>query len=162
MAAAVKIVVQRVSRAAVRVEGRRVAGIGPGLLLLVAVERGDDEDAVCWSARKVAGMRIFPDDAGKMNLSVQDVEGAVLSVSQFTLAGSLRRGRRPSFEGAAPPEEARALYDRFVEQLGREGLSVQSGVFQAHMEVEGVNDGPVTLIVDSGERLQPRDRRESR
>ncbi|MGD8375791.1 MAG: D-aminoacyl-tRNA deacylase [Acidobacteriota bacterium] len=157
-----KIVVQRVSRAAVRVDGQAVARIGPGLLLLVAVERGDDDDAVSWSARKVAGMRIFPDDDGKMNRSVQEVKGAVLAVSQFTLAGSLRRGRRPSFEGAAPPEEARALYDRFVEHLDREGLAVQSGVFRAHMEVEGVNDGPVTLIVDSAERLRPRDCRGSR
>jgi D-tyrosyl-tRNA(Tyr) deacylase len=154
-----KIVVQRVVRAEVRVDGEAVARIGPGLLLLVAVERGDDARDLTWCADKVAGLRIFSDADGKMNLAVAAVGGSILSVSQFTLAASLRRGRRPSFENAAPPEQARSLYAAFVERLRESGVPVQNGVFQAQMEVEGVNDGPVTILVDSAERRQPRNGR---
>ena len=151
-----KIVVQRVGQAEVRVGGKPIATIGAGMLLLVAVMRGDREADLDWCAEKIAGMRIFSDPAGKMNLSLEQAGGAVLAVSQFTLAGSLRRGRRPSFEAAAPPESARELYERFVELLRERGMEVRCGVFQAEMEVELVNDGPVTLLLDSADRLRSR------
>jgi D-tyrosyl-tRNA(Tyr) deacylase len=151
-----RIVLQRVARSEVRVDGRPVAAIGEGLLLLVAVERGDGEDDLRWCAEKASAARIFPDAQGRLNRSVGEVGGAALAVSQFTLAGSLRRGRRPSFESAAPPEVAEPLYRRFVDLLAASGVPVRSGVFGATMEVELVNDGPVTLILDSAERLRPR------
>ena len=151
-----KLVVQRVSRAAVRVEDEVVGRIGAGLLLLIAVEREDTEEDRTWCAEKVVGMRIFADADGKMNLSVGQVGGSILAVSQFTLAGSLRRGRRPSFVGAAPPEEAEPAYDGFLDRLRAADLPVESGIFRAHMEVELVNDGPVTILLDSGDRRQPR------
>lgn len=141
------LVLQRVSRAQVRVEGGPVGSIGAGLLVLAAVERGDGEAQVAWCARKVGDVRIFPDGEGKMNLSVRDAGGSVLAVSQFTLVGDLRKGTRPSFSDAASPEEARALFDRFVALMRESGLRVETGVFQAMMEVELVNDGPVTLIL---------------
>ncbi|MGC8763828.1 MAG: D-aminoacyl-tRNA deacylase [Acidobacteriota bacterium] len=141
------LVVQRVSRASVKVEGEVVGAIGLGLLVLAAVERGDGEDQARWCARKVAELRIFPDGQDRMNRSLREVGGAVLAVSQFTLAGDLRKGSRPSFSRAAPPEEARSLFARFVHFLEEEGLQVATGRFQARMEVELVNDGPVTLVL---------------
>jgi D-tyrosyl-tRNA(Tyr) deacylase len=146
-----RAVVQRVSAARVEVDGEAVGSIGRGLLVLVGVARGDGETQACWLADKVAGLRIFEDDGGKMNLSVEDVGGSVLAVSQFTLLGDCRRGRRPSFTGAAPPEEADRLYQQFVARLRSAGLTVETGVFQARMAVHLVNDGPVTLVVDTPE-----------
>lgn len=126
------------------VEGREVARIGPGLLVLLGVRRGDTGDAADRIARKLLALRIFEDDAGRMNLSVGDAGGAVLCVSQFTLYGDTRKGKRPGFVDAAPPEEAEPLYERV-----REGLGAQGGVFGAHMAVALVNDGPVTLLVEA-------------
>jgi D-tyrosyl-tRNA(Tyr) deacylase len=144
----VKVLVQRVSRAAVRVAGSDVGSIGRGLLVFLGVETGDDDGDAAWYAAKTAELRIFPDDAGRMNLSVEESKGAVLVVSQFTLAASTRRGRRPSFEAAAAPERAEDLYGRFVEALKRRGLTVATGTFRAMMDVELVNDGPVTILLD--------------
>ncbi len=141
------VVVQRVSRACVRVGGRPVGPIGKGLLALAAVEEGDTEAQADWCARKVADARIFSDAADKMNRSVRDIDGSVLAVSQFTLAGDLRKGTRPSFCHAARPEAAQPLFERFAEAIGRLGVPVERGVFQAMMEVELVNDGPVTIII---------------
>ena len=141
------IVVQRVSRAAVRVSGVEVGAIGPGLLLLVAVEKGDDEPILDWCSDKVLHMRIFADSAGKMNLSVLDTGVGVLAVSQFTLAADLSRGRRPGFENAAPPEIAEPLFTAFINRLARSGLPVATGCFREFMEVELVNDGPVTFVI---------------
>ncbi len=145
----VRVVVQRVSRAEVRTDGRATGRIGPGLVLLVAFAEDDDEDALAWTADKVTGLRIFPDDEGRMNRSADRVDAAFLVVSQFTLYGDVTRGRRPSFVGAAAPETAMPLYERFIELLeDRAPGRVQSGEFGAMMEVELVNDGPVTLIVE--------------
>ncbi|HUU62093.1 MAG TPA: D-aminoacyl-tRNA deacylase [Acidimicrobiia bacterium] len=146
-----RAVAQRVSWARVRVEGETVGEIGPGLLVLVGAAAGDtsaDADAL---ADKLAGLRIFPDDLGRMNRSVDEAGGAVLVVSQFTLLGDLRRGRRPSFTGAAPPEEAEPLVDAVVEHLRRAGVPCATGRFRAHMEVELLNDGPVTLVLEVSE-----------
>ncbi len=143
-----KVVIQRVSRAEVRVEGRRVGAIGEGLLLLVGLERGDGEVQLERAARKIAGLRVFEDDEGKLNRSLQETGGSVLAVSQFTLAGSLRRGRRPSFDRALPAGEAAPLFERFVALLRGHGLAVETGVFRATMEVELVNHGPVTFVWD--------------
>ena len=140
-----RALIQRVSRASVLVDDQEVASIGRGYLVLLGVARDDGEAQAAWLARKIAGLRLFEDDAGKMNLDLADVAGAVLAVSQFTLYGDARKGRRPSFSRAAPPAQARALYDTFCELLMAEGVPVQKGVFQAHMEVGLVNDGPVTL-----------------
>ncbi|HEX8321077.1 D-aminoacyl-tRNA deacylase [Longimicrobium sp.] len=143
-----RIVLQRVARARVTV-GERVTGeIGPGLLLLVGFTDGDGDEALAWMAEKVAGLRIFADDEGKMNRSVQDAGGGLLVVSQFTLYGDTRKGRRPSFVEAARPEIAIPLYERFLEMLRATGLPVQTGEFGAMMQVELVNDGPVTLILE--------------
>jgi D-aminoacyl-tRNA deacylase len=143
-----RIVLQRVSRARVTVEGRVTGEIGRGLLLLAGFTDGDSEDALAWMADKVVGLRIFPDDEGKMNRSVQEVGGGLLVVSQFTLYGDARKGRRPSFIDAARPEIAIPLYERFVELLRATGLAVGTGEFGAMMDVELVNDGPVTLILE--------------
>jgi D-tyrosyl-tRNA(Tyr) deacylase len=140
----VRAVVQRVARARVVAGGDEVATIGPGLLVLLGVRRGDTADQADKLARKLLALRIFEDDEGKMNRSVQDVAGEVLCVSQFTLYGDARKGNRPSFVDAAPPEEAEPLYERVREALGAEG-----GRFGAHMEVELVNDGPVTILVEA-------------
>ena len=140
---------QRVSRAAVRVGGEVTGEIGKGLLVLLAVGRDDaaaDADAL---AEKIANLRVFDDEAGQMNLSALQTGGEMLVVSQFTLFGDARRGRRPSYVAAAPPETANELYRRFVTRAGEAGLRVAEGVFRAHMEVELVNDGPVTLLLDS-------------
>lgn len=144
-----RAVVQRVSRAEVRVEGRATGAVGRGFLVLLGVAQGDDEGAAEALADKVAALRIFEDAAGKMNLAVAEVGGGVLVVSQFTLLGDLRKGNRPSFTGAAPPERANALYERFCGLLREKGLAVATGVFRAHMDVELVNDGPVTVMLDS-------------
>jgi D-tyrosyl-tRNA(Tyr) deacylase len=142
-------VVQRVARASVRVDRQVVGEIGHGLLVLLGVAAGDSETDARWTADKLAQLRIFEDEAGKMNRSVQDGGGGVLLVSQFTLLGDSRKGNRPSFVGAAPPEEANALYESVAALLRARGLPVAQGVFRAHMEVESVNDGPVTLLLDS-------------
>lgn len=144
-----RAVIQRVSRASVTVDGEVVGEIGAGLLVLLGVEQGDTQDDVVWMANKVVGLRVFEDAEGKMNLDVGEVGGAVLAVSQFTLLGDCRKGRRPSFVAAARPEEANALYRSFVAEVAGQGLEVAEGRFQQHMEVELVNDGPVTLQVDS-------------
>lgn len=143
-----RAVVQRVSRAAVRVEGETVGAIGRGLLVLCAFQATDTTACVEWMAAKLAELRIFPDDEDKLNRSLREVGGAVLAVSQFTLYGDCRKGRRPSFVGSAPAAQAAALYADFLAALRAEGLAVASGVFQAMMEVELVNAGPVTLIID--------------
>jgi len=147
-----RAVVQRVSRAAVRVDSKTVGEIGKGLVVLVGIRSGDTREAADSLAEKVAHLRIFPDAGDKMNFSVHDVRGAVLAVFEFTLFGDVRRGRRPSYTDAAPPEEAEPLYEYFLVALRRHGLRVESGVFRAMMEVELVNDGPVTILLDS-ERL---------
>lgn len=143
-----KLVVQRVSRAAVRVDGRTVGQIGRGLLVLVGAEVGDDPSVAEEAARKVSGLRIFEDAAGKMNLALADVGGEVLAVSQFTLAADLTRGRRPGFERALPGPEAEPLYERFVAALRADGISVGTGVFGAAMDVELVNEGPATFLLE--------------
>ena len=143
-----KLVVQRVSRAAVRVEGQTVGEIGRGFLVLFGAEVGDVPAAAEEAARKVAGLSVFDDPAGKMNLSLPDVEGAVLAVSQFTLAADLSRGRRPGFDRALRGPEAEPLYERFVAALRAQGLTVATGVFGASMEVELVNEGPATFLLD--------------
>jgi D-tyrosyl-tRNA(Tyr) deacylase len=143
-----KIVLQRVSRARVTVEGRVTGEIGRGLLLLAGFTEGDGEEALAWMADKVVGLRIFPDAEGKMNLSLAEADGALLVVSQFTLYGDARKGRRPSFVDAARPEVAIPLYERFLELLRATGRPVQTGEFGAMMEVELVNDGPVTLVLE--------------
>jgi D-tyrosyl-tRNA(Tyr) deacylase len=143
-----KVLLQRVSRAEVRVDGEVVGEIGRGLLILLGVERGDDDRTADYMADKSAELRIFPNVEGKMNLSVEDIGGAVLVVSQFTLAASTRRGRRPSYSRAAEPETATMLYERFMERLRSRGVPVAAGVFQAMMDVELVNDGPVTILLD--------------
>jgi D-aminoacyl-tRNA deacylase len=144
----VRLVVQRVSRAAVRVAGRTVAEIGTGLLVLAGVGREERDEDVQWMAGKVAGLRIFEDEEGKMNRSLADVGGGVLIVPQFTLYGDVRKGRRPSWAGAAPPEEARRWVERFAAAVEAAGVTVRRGSFQEHMEVDLVNDGPVTLVLD--------------
>ena len=144
-----KAVVQRVSRAGVDVAGRRVAEIGRGLLVLLGVARGDGEAEADYMARKIAGLRVFGDAEGKLNLSVQDAGGAVLLVSQFTLCGDCRKGRRPSFTEAAALDEAQRLYEAVAVKLRSQGLEVKTGQFQEHMHVELVNDGPVTLLLET-------------
>jgi D-tyrosyl-tRNA(Tyr) deacylase len=144
-----RAVVQRVRSARVLVEGRVVGEIGVGVLVLLGVTHADTAADVTFLANKVAGLRVFEDADGRMNLSIADVAGAVLVVSQFTLYGDCRKGRRPSFDAAARPEQAQALYEAFVAETRRLGVPVASGVFQARMQVELVNDGPVTLVLDT-------------
>jgi D-tyrosyl-tRNA(Tyr) deacylase len=143
----VRVVLQRVTRAAVTIDGREAAAIGRGFLLLVGFTQTDTTDAVMWMAEKIAGLRLFPDAAGKMNLPLADVGGAILVVSQFTLYGDARKGRRPSFVDAAGPDLAVPLYEAFLTALRAQGLTVEAGVFGAMMAVELVNDGPVTLLL---------------
>lgn len=143
-----RLVIQRVSSAAVRVEGETVGEIGRGLLVLVGIARGDGPAQVAAAADKLAGLRLFEDEGGKMNLDLETVGGSFLIVSQFTLLGSIDKGRRPSFDRAAPPDEARPLVDALVESLRNRGFPVATGRFRAHMEVSLVNDGPVTLVAE--------------
>lgn len=147
-----RLVCQRVSRASVSVGGRTVGEVGSGFLILVGAAREDEDADADALARKAASLRVFADEAGKMNRSLLDTGGGVLAVSQFTLLADARRGNRPSFLGAAEPNEGRRLVDRFVEALRGLGVPVQTGVFGAHMQVELVNDGPVTILLDSRER----------
>ena len=152
-----RAVVQRVSRARVVIETREHSSIKAGVLVLLGVEKGDTETDAARLAKKIAELRIFEDDAGKMNLSLLDTRGEMLAVSQFTLLGDCRKGRRPSFEDAAPPQEARNLYEAFVESVRSAGVPVATGVFQSMMDVELVNQGPVTLILDSRRSSSPVD-----
>ena len=142
-------VVQRVSRAAVSVEGRVVGQIGRGLLVLVGVAEGDGPADIEYTASKIQDLRIFEDEQGRMNRSAGEAGGAVLVVSQFTLLGDVRRGRRPAFDQAAAPDAARSAYEALLARLGASGLLIEAGVFQAHMQVDLVNDGPVTILLDS-------------
>ncbi len=144
-----RAVIQRVSRASVVVEGREAGEIGAGLVVLLGVGRTDKAESAAYLAEKIVNLRIFSDDAGKMNLSLLDVGGSALVVSQFTLYGDTRGGRRPSYIQAASPEEANQLYQEFVGSMRGLGIRVETGVFQAHMQVELVNDGPVTILLDS-------------
>ena len=143
-----RVVLQRVARAEVRVDGAVVGSVGRGHLLLVGFTAGDDEAALEWMADKVVGLRVFPDDQGRMNRSLDEVGGGLLVVSQFTLYGDTRKGRRPSFVDAVGPDTAVPLYERFVELLRARVPHVQTGVFGAMMEVDLVNDGPVTLVLE--------------
>ena len=144
-----RAVVQRVAGARGEVEGQIVGEIGRGLLVLLGVAKGDTEREAEWMAQKIAGLRLFEDADGKMNLGLEEVGGAVLMVSQFTLLGDCRKGRRPSFTEAAPPEEADRLYQLVVGKMRATGVRVETGVFQAHMQVHLTNDGPVTLLLDT-------------
>ena len=144
-----KAVIQRVTSASVEVAGKVVGNIGPGILVLLGVEKGDGERDAGWLAEKIVGLRIFEDEAGKMNRSLREIDGELLAVSQFTLAGNCAKGRRPSFDSAAPPAEANRLYGYFIEAVRRLGIPVATGVFQAMMQVSLVNDGPVTFILET-------------
>jgi D-aminoacyl-tRNA deacylase len=144
-----RAVVQRVTRARVTVADRVVGEIGRGLLILLGVGHEDNEADADYLADKIAGLRVFEDDNGKMNRAVGEVQGSVLVVSQFTLYGDVRRGKRPSFDDAAPPEKARTLYEYFVARVRASGLRCETGEFQEMMQVELVNDGPVTILLDS-------------
>ncbi|EGW40378.1 D-aminoacyl-tRNA deacylase [Desulfosporosinus sp. OT] len=146
-------VVQRVKSASVSVNGARVGEISAGLLILLGVGQEDGESDINWMVDKLVGLRIFEDQEGKMNRSVQDVSGEILMVSQFTLYGDCRSGKRPSFTTAAAPEQAKALYERTVEKIRSHGLKVETGIFQAQMDVELINDGPVTLLIDSEKKF---------
>lgn len=143
-----RVVLQRVTTASVEVEGKTVGEIGRGLLVLVGVGKGDTEQEASWLAGKTAELRIFPDDQGKMNRSLIDVGGAALVVSQFTLLGDCRKGRRPAFTDAAQPQLAEQLYRRYAEFMAQRGVDVSLGVFAADMNVSLVNDGPVTIVID--------------
>jgi len=144
-------VVQRVRSASVTVDGKEVGRIGPGMLVLLAAAPADGREQIRWMAEKLCGLKIFSDEDGKMDVSIADVKGAMLVVSQFTLYGNCRKGKRPSYSGAARPEHAERVYKEFIDEIRSRGIPVQHGVFGAMMMVELVNDGPVTLIVDSPE-----------
>lgn len=144
-----RAVIQRVSQANVTVEGQITGQIGAGLLVLLGVAPGDSQREIDWMAEKLVGLRVFEDAEGKMNLSLADVEGGMLVVSQFTLYGDCRKGRRPSFVDAAAPEHAEAIYEQFSAAVAEKGIPVGTGKFRHHMEVSLLNDGPVTLIIDS-------------
>ena len=144
-----RVLLQRVSRAAVVVDGAETGAVGRGFLALVGVAHGDGANTAGKLAAKTARLRVFADDAGRMNLALGDVDGAVLAVSQFTLYADVRRGNRPSFTDAAPPECGEAVYEAYVEALRAEGAPVATGVFGAHMRVELVNDGPVTILLEA-------------
>ena len=151
-----KAILQRVSQASVSVDGEIVGQIGEGMVVLAGVESGDTEADARYLAEKITGLRIFSDEAGKFNLSIKDIAGAILVVSQFTLLADTRRGRRPSFTEAALPDEAESLMDSLVQSLRSAGLRIETGQFQAHMLVEIHNDGPVTIPLDSRDRHRPR------
>ena len=141
-----KCVIQRVTSASVSIAGEGVSRIGPGMLILAAVEKGDTEQKMIDAGKKIRELRIFSDDAGKMNRDVTEAHGAILAVSQFTLAASLERGRRPGFDRAEEPEKARVMFELFVRELGKTGIEVQAGRFREYMNVTLENDGPVTFI----------------
>lgn len=143
-----RLILQRVSSAAVEVAGDRLATIATGILVLVGIEKGDGADQVIAAGEKIAGLRIFEDERGRMNLDIREVEGAILLVSQFTLAGSLARGRRPSFDGAARPEDAEPLIEDLADHLRQQHIPVETGRFGAHMQIELINDGPVTFVLE--------------
>ena len=147
-----RLTIQRVSEAKVLVEGRTHGSIRTGIMVLVGVGRSDNPETAKYCADKLIALRLFPDETGKMNLSVAEAGGSILVVSQFTLYGDCRRGRRPSFDEAAPPAQAQAIYNLFVDILRRGPVPVETGVFQASMEVHLVNQGPVTLLIDSADR----------
>lgn len=151
-----RALVQRVARASVTVDGRVTGAIERGLLVLLGATHDDGADAAAWLAGKLAGLRVFPDDDGKMNRDVREAGGAALVVPQFTLYGDARRGRRPEFTAAARPEVAEPLFERFCAALAGEGVRVERGVFRAHMLVELVNEGPITLMVESPAGAEPR------
>ena len=142
-----RIVIQRVKKAEVR-SGGHSADIGRGFLLLVGLEKGDTTETTAWCANKIAGLRIFEDSSGKMNLPLSEINGEILAVSQFTLAGSIDRGRRPGFDAAMAPAEAKPLFDVFISQIETHQVKVKTGFFQEHMEVELINDGPVTFVLE--------------
>ena len=148
-----RIVLQRVKSAHVDVAGETVGSIGIGIAILLGVTQSDNQEDAKYLADKVVQLRIFSDEAGRMNRSLLDAGGSLLVVSQFTLYGDCRKGRRPSFDHAAPPEQARALYEYFIQHLRSSNIAVQTGVFQAEMEVHLINDGPVTFILDSNRRV---------
>ncbi len=150
----VRAVIQRVSQASVTVEGETVSSIARGFLILLGVTHRDTEAEALYLARKIAGLRVFEDSTGKLNLGLTEVAGSALVVSQFTLYADVRKGRRPSFTDAARPEQAVQLYQRFCQLLAEQGIMVQQGVFQAHMAVALVNDGPVTLWLDTAELMK--------
>lgn len=150
-----RIVLQRVKQASVEVGGKIVGQIGPGLVVFLGVGRGDSEHEATFLADRLLGLRIFEDEAGKLNFSVKEINGALLVVSQFTLYGSTLKGRRPGFDAAAPPDQARVLYELFLQELRRSGLKVKSGVFGAKMLVALVNDGPVTFLLESEPVAKP-------
>ena len=145
----VRAVVQRVAEASVRVDGEILGSIGPGLVVLLGVRGGDTEADADYLAEKVLNLRVFPDETGQMNRSVLDASGGLLVVSQFTLLGDVRKGRRPSYSDAAPPEEAKRRYEQFVSRLRSSGLEVATGLFRAAMDVALLNRGPVTILLDS-------------
>ena len=149
-----RAVVQRVSSSSVDSEGVRTGSIGKGFCVLLGVTHSDTEEDARWLAEQIAGLRVFEDDEGKLNRSLTDVNGQMLIVSQFTLYGDCRHGRRPSFSGAARPEQAERLYEKFVEDVRSLGIHAETGVFQTMMTVNIVNDGPVTLIIDTPEKKQ--------
>lgn len=142
-------VVQRVSRAAVNVNGETIGRIGKGFLVLLGVGIEDSSQDLAWMVDKIVGLRVFEDEEGKMNRSILEEKGEILLVSQFTLYGDCRRGKRPSFSTAAPPQKAKALYDEAVRKIAASGVPVETGIFQADMKIDLVNDGPVTLLLDS-------------
>lgn len=152
-----KAVLQRVTKASVEVDGTTVGRINTGLLVLLGVAKGDEERDVQYLADKISSLRIFADEQGKMNRSIADMKGAVLLVSQFTLLGETAKGRRPDFVEAAASEQARTLYERVAEALRNKGLTVETGRFGTYMKVELVNDGPVTLLLDSRRAIRPED-----
>jgi len=148
-----KVLIQRVTRASVSIASEEVGSIGRGLVVLVGVAGGDTEKDVQYLAQKIVDLRIFPDDAGRFNLSALDIKGELLIVSQFTLLADTRKGRRPSFIDAAPPAQAEALFEQFVDHVRNTGLKVETGRFQQYMQVEIHNDGPVTILLDSREKF---------
>src|SRR5436190_21704504 len=147
-----RLVIQRVSQASVTIDSSTAGAIQTGLVVLIGISRSDTRADADYLSDKLLGLRIFPDDSGKMNRNVAEAGGGLLLVSQFTLYGDCRKGRRPSFDQAAPPDQAKAIYDYFVETLRRGSVPVETGVFQAMMEVHLVNQGPVTILVDSDDR----------
>ena len=146
-------VIQRVSSASVSIEGKMTSSVGRGLLVLLGIEENDDEQDLSWLTNKILNMRIFADENSKMNLSVSDVNGEMLIVSQFTLHASTKKGNRPSFVKAAKPDIAIPIYEKFIQMIGQSGIRVSTGEFGANMQVELINDGPVTIVIDSKNKV---------